>query len=180
MGPGKFFLTQVGSAIFGLGMDLENFPWKCQIFQFFALRVKKNVIGSGRKVPRSELGWPLIYWGVNCMFGSGRVGSGPISNYRPYFGWDFEPFNVFITLDHRLVPRMEPLAVWVNQEKHFMLDWWFKSFESMIETCQKFLLRRVFNFCALQKSSGLLSKLLMDHKNLWKTWNEYGAFQAGS
>jgi len=25
MGPGQNFLTQVGSAIFGLGMDLENF-----------------------------------------------------------------------------------------------------------------------------------------------------------
>jgi len=32
---------RVGSAIFGLGMDLENFPEKYQIFQFFALRVKK-------------------------------------------------------------------------------------------------------------------------------------------
>jgi len=26
MGPGQNFLTQVGSAIFGLGLGLENFP----------------------------------------------------------------------------------------------------------------------------------------------------------
>jgi len=30
---------QVGSVIYGLGLNLENFPWKCQIFQFFSLRV---------------------------------------------------------------------------------------------------------------------------------------------
>jgi len=34
-------LGWVGSAIFGLGMDMVNFPQKCQIFQFFALRIKK-------------------------------------------------------------------------------------------------------------------------------------------
>jgi len=49
MGPGQKFLTRVGSgqifigqdglAICGLGLDLENFPLKCQIFHIFSLRV---------------------------------------------------------------------------------------------------------------------------------------------
>jgi len=34
MGPGENFLTQVGSAIFGLGLALENFHLKSQFFQF--------------------------------------------------------------------------------------------------------------------------------------------------
>jgi len=60
-------LGQVGSAIFGLGMDLENFPQKCQIFQFFALRLKKMSLGQVEKYP----GWPLIYcWSKVC---SGRI-----------------------------------------------------------------------------------------------------------
>jgi len=42
----KFFDPgRVGSAIYGLGLNLENFPKKCQIFQFFSLWVKK--ISSG-------------------------------------------------------------------------------------------------------------------------------------
>jgi len=40
MGPGR-----VGSAIFGLGMGLENFPKKYQIFQIFSLWIIK--ISSG-------------------------------------------------------------------------------------------------------------------------------------
>jgi len=86
MGPGKKFLIQVRSifcssgwirsAIYGLG--LENSPFKCQIFQFFALWVKKNLFGLGQKVPGSEAGQPLIYCGSKVS--SGLVGSGPISN----------------------------------------------------------------------------------------------------
>jgi len=56
---GQFFVAQVGSTIFGL--DLENFPYKSQIFQFFSRRVKKKCFESGQKVPGSKPGWPLIY-----------------------------------------------------------------------------------------------------------------------
>jgi len=42
MGQGQKFLTQVRSAIYGLGLDLEYFPWKCQIFNFFPPQVKKS------------------------------------------------------------------------------------------------------------------------------------------
>jgi len=41
MGLGQKILTRVGSAIFGLGLGLENFPPKSQIFQFSLGRVKK-------------------------------------------------------------------------------------------------------------------------------------------
>jgi len=48
MGPSQIFGARVGSAIFGLGLGLENFPTKSQIFQFFALWVKKNLDWSGQ------------------------------------------------------------------------------------------------------------------------------------
>jgi len=43
-GPGL-----MGSAIFGLGLAFENFPLKSQIFQFFALQVKKILSGQVKK-----------------------------------------------------------------------------------------------------------------------------------
>jgi len=56
MGPGQKILTRVGSifcgsgwvgsAIKGCGLNLENFPKKRQ---FFTLRVKKNLLRSGRR-----------------------------------------------------------------------------------------------------------------------------------
>jgi len=61
--------SQVGSAIYGLGLNLENFPYKCQIFQFFSFRVKKNLFGSGQKVPGSKAGWTLIYCGSKVSLG---------------------------------------------------------------------------------------------------------------
>jgi len=67
---------RVLSAIFGLGMDLENFPLKRQIFQFLALQVKQNFIGLGRKVPGSEPGRPLIYCRSKVCLG--QVGSGRV------------------------------------------------------------------------------------------------------
>jgi len=33
-------------------LGLENFPQKSQIFQFFCLRFKKNIIVSGQKITR--------------------------------------------------------------------------------------------------------------------------------
>jgi len=60
MGLGQKFLTQVGSAIYGLGLGLKNFPLKMSIFQFFALWVK-NLFGLGQKLPGSRVGQPLIY-----------------------------------------------------------------------------------------------------------------------
>jgi len=77
---GQNFLTRVGSIFFGsgwvgsaingLGLNLENFPEKCQIFQFFSLRV------------RSKAGRPLIYCGS-------KVSSGPITKFigKPSFSF---------------------------------------------------------------------------------------------
>jgi len=51
MGQGQIFFTWIGLALFGLGLDLEIFPWKSQIFQFFALWVKKISVGRVKKYP---------------------------------------------------------------------------------------------------------------------------------
>jgi len=47
----KFFASQVGSAIYDLGLVLENFPWKSQFFWFFSSRFKKNSSGWVKKYP---------------------------------------------------------------------------------------------------------------------------------
>jgi len=65
---------RVESAIHGLGLNLENFPLKYQIFQFFSLRIKKNIFGSGQEVPGSKAGQPLIY--CHSKVSSGQVWSG--------------------------------------------------------------------------------------------------------
>jgi len=44
---GSIFLARVGSAIYGLGLNLENFQLKCQILNFFPFGSKKSLhIGS--------------------------------------------------------------------------------------------------------------------------------------
>jgi len=73
MGPGQKFLTWVRSAIYGLGLNLENFPKKCQIFQLFSLRVKKNLFRLGQKVPGSKASWLNSYLlQVKSKLGSGQ------------------------------------------------------------------------------------------------------------
>jgi len=57
---------------------LKFSPKNVKFFNFFYLRLKKNLFRSGQKVPGSMAGWPLIYCGSRVC--SGRVGSGPISN----------------------------------------------------------------------------------------------------
>jgi len=60
-GQKKVGLVWVGSAIYSL-IGFGKFPLKCQIFQFFSLRVKK-ISWLGQKVLRSKAGWPHIYCG---------------------------------------------------------------------------------------------------------------------
>jgi len=67
----QFFVAMVRSAIFGLGL---GFPLKISIFY---LSDKKNIVGSGQKVPGSKTDWPFIYYGSKVC--SGRVGSGRVS-----------------------------------------------------------------------------------------------------
>jgi len=71
VGSGQFFVAQVGSAIFGLG--LENFPQKSQIFQFFSFRVKK--ISSGQVKKYSGQRWVSLLFTVGQNYA--WVGSGP-------------------------------------------------------------------------------------------------------
>jgi len=97
MGPGQIFLPglgrvhflwlgsgQVGSAIYGLGLNLENFS----NFSIFILRIKKNCFGSGRKVPRSKPSWPLIY----CR---SKVRSGQV---RAHFYYTTTFFHIYILI----------------------------------------------------------------------------------
>jgi len=64
VGLAQFFVARVGSAIYGLGLNLENFCLKHQIFQFF-------LFGSGQKVPGLKAGRPLIYCGSKVSLGQG-------------------------------------------------------------------------------------------------------------
>jgi len=57
-----------GSAIFGLGMGLENFPLKSQNISIFPPLAQKNLFGLGQKVPGSKVGRPLIYCGPKVCF----------------------------------------------------------------------------------------------------------------
>jgi len=92
MGPGKFFLTPVRSgpnfvswvrsAIFVLGLDLENFSLKSQNFKFFPIKSKKISSCLIKKYPGQRR--------VNLLFTVGqkyaRVGSGSISSDN-YITW---------------------------------------------------------------------------------------------
>jgi len=79
--PGQFFCGSgwVGSAIYGLGLNLENFPYECQIFQFFPFRSKRISLGWVKKYPGQRQ--------VSLLFAASqkwsRVGSGPISSSIP-------------------------------------------------------------------------------------------------
>jgi len=76
----NFDLGWVGLAIYGLGLNLENFPLRRQIFQFFSLRVKKNLFGLGRKVPGLKAGQPLIYYRPKVSSGWDGSGQDPSLN----------------------------------------------------------------------------------------------------
>jgi len=53
------------------GFAFGKFPLKMSNFSIFSLRVKKNILGSGPKVPRSKADQPLIY--CRSKVSSGRV-----------------------------------------------------------------------------------------------------------
>jgi len=66
---GQVFVARVMSAIFDLGLALENFPLKSQIFQFFAPSNKKSLISLGQEEPGSKPCRPLIYCGSKVCLG---------------------------------------------------------------------------------------------------------------
>jgi len=70
MGP-QFFVAQVGSAIYGLGLGLENCPKNIRFFNFFPSAQKKSLWVSGQKVPGSKASQPLIYCGSKVSSGQG-------------------------------------------------------------------------------------------------------------
>jgi len=72
-------LGRVSHLWFGYGFG--NFPLKIPNFSIFCTSGKKNVIWSGRKVPGSEPGKPLIY--CRSKVCSDQVGSRPISSLCP-------------------------------------------------------------------------------------------------
>jgi len=77
MGPSQFFVARVGSdrvSHLWFGFEFGKFPLKISNFSIFFLSGQKNIFGSGRKVPGSKAGQPLIY--CESKVSSGRVGSG--------------------------------------------------------------------------------------------------------
>jgi len=74
-GSGQFFVARVGSGqpFMVWGWFWKISPKNVKFFNFFPLD-KKNLSGSGQKVPRSKAGQPLFYFGSKVS--SGRVGSG--------------------------------------------------------------------------------------------------------
>jgi len=119
----------VGSAIYGLGLNLENFPKKHQIFQFFSLRVKKNLFGLGRKVPESKVGRPLI-----CCLSKvslGRAGSGPISNRR------HQPLTRQVEKKYQNSPKSKPKKVCNAPNKKMSCPLHFTSRKTMFTTDNK-------------------------------------------
>jgi len=61
VGSGQFFVARVGSGWVShlwFGFEFGKFPLKTSnSILFFSLRIKKNLFGSGRKVPGSESTW---------------------------------------------------------------------------------------------------------------------------
>jgi len=60
VGSGQFFVARVGSAIYGLGLNFENFPLKMSNLSIFFHSDKKNCFWLGQKVPGLKPGQPLI------------------------------------------------------------------------------------------------------------------------
>jgi len=72
-GSGSKFFDPGRVSHLWFGFEFGKFPLKMSNFSIFSLRVKKNIFGSGRKVPGLKAGRPLIYCGSKVS--SGRVGS---------------------------------------------------------------------------------------------------------
>jgi len=86
VGSGQFFVARVGRVShLWFGIEFQKFPLKMSNFSIFFPSGQKNLLWSGRKVPGSKPGQPLIYCGSKVS--SGRVGSEPISNHDTYV-WD--------------------------------------------------------------------------------------------
>jgi len=81
MGPGQKFLTRFGSIFCGsgrvshlrFGFEFQKFALKMSNFSIFSPSGQKNLFGSGRKVPGSEAGQPLIYCGSKVSSGQVRA-----------------------------------------------------------------------------------------------------------
>jgi len=79
-------------------LNLENFPQKSQLFQFFSLRIKRNLIGLGQKIPGSKPGHPFLAAGQKYA----QVGSGPISSMMVYPGFGLCSEQSFISIKSML------------------------------------------------------------------------------
>jgi len=75
------------------GFSLENFPLKCQIFQFLPFG-SKNLYRLGRKVPGLKAGQPLIYCGAKVSSGRVRAHLKPVSYLWLAFGFGKFPLEM--------------------------------------------------------------------------------------
>jgi len=113
MGHSQKLLTRVETAsIFVIGLYLENFPWKLQIFQCFSYRFKKYLFIASQKYA--------------------RVGSVPISSYFQLMPWGkiFENKLIIICCIFLwFTPTMSPTqdagiefrieTTWLHPDSHF-------------------------------------------------------------
>jgi len=63
---------QVGSAIYGLGLNFENFPKIIKFFNF-SFRVRKNLFRLAQKAPRSKAGLASYLLRVKSKSGLGWI-----------------------------------------------------------------------------------------------------------
>jgi len=68
-GSGQFLVSRFSHLWFEFGFG--KISLKMSNFSIFSLQVKKNLLGSGQKVPRSRAGQPLIYCGSKVCSGQG-------------------------------------------------------------------------------------------------------------
>jgi len=102
---GQFFAARVGSAIFGLGLGLENFPQKSQIFKFFSPRVKKIALGWVKKYPgQSQVS--LLFTG-DQKYARVRSDQGPSLNQTLH---SFKPGHFPIIFDLGLLQKYKKIC----------------------------------------------------------------------
>jgi len=86
MGPrvGSIFVAQVGSAIFSLGLGLENFPKKSQIFKKKFNRVKKMLWVWSKSTQDRDRSASFLLRAKSMHYAGVQLDQGPSLHVSPY------------------------------------------------------------------------------------------------